>query len=188
MGSNNKLNKNYAGVLGAIGAVAGLVQAATPMVEKAMDKSKDTSDKAVTKVIIPDLYRKDFPIDLEQAKTLLSDSGLKYSESKMVIKDADKKYKDCFDFQVITSSPKQGASVNTGTTVYLKYITQEVIDASIKIFEDEEKAKAELKEKKAIEKQERRDHRKEKVSEVADKARNTISQVFKKGDSNDEQE
>lgn len=133
MGSNNKSNKNYAGVLGAIGAVAGLVQAASPMVEKAMDKSKNTSDKADTKVIIPDLYRKDFPIDLEQAKTLLSDSGLKYSESKMVIKDANKKYKDCFDFQVITSSPKQGVSVNTGTIVYLKYITQEVIDASIKI-------------------------------------------------------
>lgn len=187
MGSNNKSNKNYAGVLGAIGAVAGLVQAASPMVEKAMDKSKDTSDKVDTKVIIPDLYRKDFPIDLEQAKTLLSDSGLKYSESKMVIKEADKKYKDCFDFQVITSSPKQGVSVNTGTTVYLKYITQDVIDASIKIFEDEENAKAERKEKKAIEKQERKDKRKEKVSEVADKAKNTISHVFKKGDSKDEQ-
>ena len=85
MGSNNKSNKNYAGVLGAIGAVAGLIQAASPMVEKAMDKSKDTSDKVDTKVIIPDLYRKDFPIDLEQAKTLLSDRGLKYSESKLDI-------------------------------------------------------------------------------------------------------
>ena len=146
MASNNKSNNNYAGVLGAIGAVAGLVQAASPMVEKAMDKSKDKSDKTDIKVIIPDLYRKDFPIDLDQAKILLSDSGLKYSESKMVVKDADKKYKDCFNFQVIASSPKQGTSVNQGTTVYLKYITQEVIDASIKIFKDEEKAKAELKE------------------------------------------
>ena len=63
-----------------------------------------------------------------------------------------------------------------------------MIDASIKIFEDEEKAKAELKEQKAIEKQERRDHRKEKVSEVTDKARNTIGHIFKKGDFNDEQE
>lgn len=186
MASNNKSNKNYAGVLGAIGAVAGLVQAASPMVEKAMDKSKDKSDKTDIKVIIPDLYRKDFPIDLDQAKILLSDSGLKYSESKMVVKDADKKYKDCFNFQVIASSPKQGTSVNQGTTVYLKYITQEVIDASIKIFEDEEKAKAELKEQKAIEKQERRDHRKEKVSEVTDKVRNTISHVFKKGELKDE--
>ena len=106
----------------------------------------------------------------------------------MVIKDANKKYKDCFDFQVITSSPKQGVSVNTGTTVYLKYITQEVIDASIKIFEDEENAKAERKEKKAIEKQERKDQRKEKVSEIVDKTKTTISHVFKKGDSNDEQE
>lgn len=184
MGTNNKSNKNYSSILGAIGAVAGLVQAASPMVEKAMDKSKDATDKTDTKIVIPDLYRKDFPIDLEQAKILLSDSGLKYSESKMVIKDANKKYKDCFDFQVITSSPKQGTSVNQGTTVYLKYITQEVIDASIKIFEDEEKAKAELKEHKAIEKQERKDHRKEKVSEVTDKARNTISHIFKKGDCN----
>ena len=184
MGSNtnNKSNKNYAGVLGAIAAVAGLVQAASPMVEKAIDKFKDTSDKTDTKVIIPDLYRKDFPIDLEQAKILLSDSRLKYSESKMVIKDADKKYKDCFDLQVITSSPKQGTSVNQGTTVYLKYITQEVIDASIKIFEDEENAKAERKEKKAIEKQEHKDQRKEKVSEIVDKTKTTIGHVFKKGE------
>lgn len=43
MGSNNKSNKNYASILGAIGAVAGLVQAASPMVEKAMDKSKDAN-------------------------------------------------------------------------------------------------------------------------------------------------
>lgn len=184
MRSNNKQNKNYANVLGAIGAVAGLVQAASPMVEKAIDKSKDISEKNDNKVVIPDLYRKDFPIDLEQAKTLLLDRGLKYSESKMITKDANKKYKDCFDLQVITSSPKQGSSVNKGTTVYLKYITQDVIDASIKIFENEEKTKAEIREKKTIEKQERKDQRKEKVSEIVGKTKNTIGNILIREKSN----
>lgn len=173
------------GAVGVIGAVAGLVQAVSPMVVKVMDKPKEHSLDD-DKVVIPDLYRKDFPIELEQAKILLSDSGLKYSESKMTIKDADKKYKDCFNNQVIISSPKQGVAVNKGTTIYLKYITQDVIDASQKIFEDEEKLKIEIKEKKAILKQEHKEQRKEKVSDIANKAKEKVNHIFKKGDNKDE--
>lgn len=139
------------------------------------------------KIAVPELYVKNFPIDLEQAKILIEDLGLKFSKSRMLIKEADPKYKDCFDLQVVDSNPKQKSLVNKDATVYVKYITQEVIDASKKIFEDEEKVKAERKEKKAIEKQERKNKRQEKVSEVTDKAKNTIGHIFKKGDLKDGQ-
>lgn len=187
---DNKNNKQVGGkkngwanlvIEGAVIPVA--VNAANKMVNAIAEHKANEEHK----IAVPELYMKNFPIDLEQAKILVEDCGLKFSKSRMTIKEANSKYKDCFNFQVIDSSPKQKTLVNKDATVYVKYITQDVIDASIKIFEDEERAKAELKEQKAIEKQERKDKRKEKVSEVADKAKNTISHVFKKGDSKDEQ-
>ena len=62
-----KSNKNISGIIGAIGAVGGLITAVTPLVEKAIDNAQNKpTEKIDTKVIIPELYRKGFPIDLEQ--------------------------------------------------------------------------------------------------------------------------
>ena len=75
-----KSNKNISGVIGAIGAVGGLITAVTPLVEKAIDNAQNKpTEKIDTKVIIPELYRKGFPIDLEQAEELLTERGLKVS-------------------------------------------------------------------------------------------------------------
>lgn len=80
-----KSNKNISGVIGAIGAVGGLITAVTPLVEKAIDNAQNKpTEKIDTKVIIPELYRKGFPIDLEQAEELLTERGLKVSKSKSV--------------------------------------------------------------------------------------------------------
>lgn len=48
------------------------------------------------------------------------------------MKEADPKYHDYEDTQVIDSNPKQGTKVKIGTTVCLRYITAEVIEASQK--------------------------------------------------------
>ena len=73
-----KSNKNISGVIGAIGAVGGLITAVTPLVEKAIDNAQNKpTEKIDTKVIIPELYRKGFPIDLEQAEELLTERGFK---------------------------------------------------------------------------------------------------------------
>ena len=134
-----KSNKNISGVIGAIGAVGGLITAVTPLVEKAIDNAQNKpTEKIDTKVIIPELYRKGFPIDLEQAEELLTERGLKVSKSKLRMKEADPKYRDYEDTQVIDSNPKQGAKVKVGTTVCLRYITAEVIEESQKIFDDDE--------------------------------------------------
>ena len=178
---DNKNNKQVGGKKkieagGAIGAVGGIIfsnliqpyikEFVNAIVNKLDYQIKNSKDGKIT---IPDMCQPDFPLDVTVP---------------LQLKDANSKYKDCINNQVVGTSPKQGKRVELESIIKVRYITQEVIDASIKIFEDEEKAKAELKEHKAIEKQERKDHRKEKVSEVTDKARNTISHIFKKGDCN----
>lgn len=183
----NKSNKNFTGVIGAIGAVGGLITAVTPLVEKAIDNTKNNpTEKNDSKVIIPELYRKGFPIDLEQAESLLTECGLKVSKSKLRIKEADPKYKDCEDTQVIDSNPKQGSKVKEGTTVCLRYITNDVIEESQKIFEDGLRIKQELKEQKAAEKQEQKERLKECVSGIKDSAKGGLKKIFKKGEEIDE--
>ena len=176
-----KSNKNISGVIGAIGAVGGLITAVTPLVEKVIDNAQNKpTEKIDTKVIIPELYRKGFPIDLEQAEELLTERGLKVSKSKLRMKEADPKYRDYEDTQVIDSNPKQGAKVKVGTTVCLRYITAEVIEESQKIFDDDVRIKQEAKEQKAAEKQEKKERLKESVSETMDSAKSGLGKIFKK--------
>lgn len=136
--------------------------------------------KSRSKVIIPELYRKGFPIDLEQAEELLTERGLKVSKSKLRMKEADPKYRDYEDTQVIDSNPKQGVKVKIGTTVCLRYITAEVIEESQKIFDDSVRIKQETKEQKAAEKQEKKERLKESVSETMDSAKSGLEKIFKK--------
>ena len=176
-----RINKNISGVIGAIGAVGGLITAVTPLVEKAIDNAQNKpTEKIDTKVIIPELYRKGFPIDLEQAEELLTERGLKVSKSKLRMKEADPKYRDYEDTQVIDSNPKQGVKVKIGTTVCLRYITAEVIEESQKIFDDSVRIKQEAKEQKAAEKQEKKERLKESVSETMDSAKSGLEKIFKK--------
>lgn len=176
-----KSNKNISGVIGAIGAVGGLITAVTPLVEKAIDNAQNKpTEKIDTKVTIPELYRKGFPIDLEQAEELLTERGLKVSKSKLRMKEADPKYRDYEDTQVIDSNPKQGVKVKIGTTVCLRYITAEVIEESQKIFDDSVRIKQEAKEQKAAEKQEKKERLKESVSETMDSAKSGLEKIFKK--------
>ena len=158
-----------------------LITAVTPLVEKAIDNAQNKpTEKIDTKVIIPELYRKGFPIDLEQAEELLTERGLKVSKSKLRMKEADPKYRDYEDTQVIDSNPKQGAKVKVGTTVCLRYITAEVIEESQKIFDDDVRIKQEAKEQKAAEKQEKKERLKESVSETMDSAKSGLGKIFKK--------
>lgn len=173
-------NKNIAGIIGAIGAVGGLINAATPLVEKAIDNAQNKPEKIDAKVAIPELYRKGFPIDLAQAEELLTERGLKVSKSKLRMKEADPKYRDCEDTQIIDSSPKQGTKVKIGTTVCLRYITTDVIEESQKIFDNGIRIKQEAKEQKAAERQEKKERLKESVSETMDSAKSGLGKIFKK--------
>ena len=114
------------------------------------------------------------------AEELLTERGLKVSKSKLRMKEADPKYRDYEDTQVIDSNPKQGVKVKIGTTVCLRYITAEVIEESQKIFDDSVRIKQEAKEQKAAEKQEKKERLKESVSETMDSAKSGLEKIFKK--------
>ena len=172
-------NKNLNGITGMIAAVGTVATVVTPLIEKAIDKAgKQSDEKVVEKVKVPELYHKGFPIDLEQAVKLLDDCGLKCSKSKMTVKEANPKYKDCFNLQVIDSNPKQGAMVKIGSTVCLKCISEEVVVESQKLFDEIERSRAEAKEKKEAERLERKERAKENVSEAMNKTRRGVEKII----------
>lgn len=186
----NKVNN--VGALGAVGAIGYVVfEAVKPYIKNFIDLIFTQLKKQINEskdgfITMPKLYKTNFPLDVDYVALKMKEHGFQVLTSKCMHPDI--KFRNYINNQIIETDPKGGKKVQVGQYITLYYITQEVIDASIKIFEDEENVKAERKEKKEIEKQERKEKRKEKVSEVADKAKNTISHIFKKGDSKDEQE
>lgn len=148
VGTNSGGNKNSNGMAGIIAVVGTVATVVTPLIEKAIDNvGKQSDEKTVEKIKIPELYHKGFPIDLEQAMKILEDCGLKSSKSKLTLREANPRYKDCFDLQVINSNPKQGSVVKIGSTVCLKYIPKDVIVESQRIFDESQRTKAEAKER-----------------------------------------
>ena len=165
MRTNNTNNKGSTDVIGVISALAGLATAATPLVANAINNAKNkSSEKTEEKIKIPELYHKGFPIDLEQAVRMLEDCGLKSSTSKLTIKEANPRYKDCFDSQV-----KQGTVVKIGSTVCLRYIPDEVIIESQKIFDELQRNKKESKER-----------TRENLSVVAKRTKQSVTKIFKR--------
>ena len=157
---DNKNNKQVGGKKkieagGAIGAVGGIIfsnliqpyikEFVNAIVNKLDYQIKNSKDGKIT---IPDMCQPDFPLDVETVVSLLEDKKFITATVPLQLKDANSKYKDCINNQVVGTSPKQGKRVELESIIKVRYITQEVIDASIKIFEDEEKAKAEKKQEK----------------------------------------
>lgn len=98
-------------------------------------------------VEVPELYSKSFPLTVEQASKLLTEFGFKYEMVQLPLIAANAKYRDCFDSQVIGTYPKAKQKVKPGSNILIKYITQEVIDESKKIFESEVQQRTEQKNK-----------------------------------------
>ena len=108
-------------------------------IEELMDKFPDVPGK----VVIPQLSYDSGPrLKLDEAVMALTNSGLKAIPSELALKEADPKYKDCFDSQVVGSSLKGKQKAQAGMSVIVKYITQEVIDESQRLFEKAEEQKA----------------------------------------------
>ena len=175
--SEKKPSKNSAG-----NVAAGITMAVSvlPLVKPAIDAVKEYADKTIEDrkklVAVPELYSSEYPLTINQAVELLESCELKATLIKTSVLDADIKYRKCFDSQVIKSKPKAKQKVERGTSVMVKYITQEVIDESQRIFELAEKHKSEL----SLEKSIRQIERKEKTKRVVTGAIDTAKQGVKK--------
>ncbi len=93
------------------------------------------------KVRVPMIYADGYAITKMHAETMLKSAGLTSVLIPAQLKDANPKYKDYCEFQVIDSKPKANTKVDLETQILVKYITQEVINAS-KQLDEEQKALA----------------------------------------------
>ena len=163
-------------IAGIVAAVAGIISAVTPIVNDAMEKRKDkvSGNELVS---IPALYDKSFPLKMEQASELLTNYGLKAMPSMLTLREARVKYKDCFDGQVISSKPRSNQKVRPGTTVLIRYITQEVIDESRRLFDEAEKQKVAAKQERAVKRSEQMGRAKDAVVDVAGRAKSGVEKI-----------
>ena len=163
-------------IAGIVAAVAGIISAVTPIVNDAMEKRK-VKVSGNELVSIPALYDKSFPLKMEQASELLTNYGLKAMPSMLTLREARVKYKDCFDGQVISSKPRSNQKVRPGTTVLIRYITQEVIDESRRLFDEAEKQKVAAKQERAVKRSEQMGRAKDAVVDVAGRAKSGVEKI-----------
>lgn len=177
--------KQKGNISGTIGMLIGLIGAAAPIITTALEKMPAKSEPRQTAeslVIIPDLYTKGFPLTLEQASEKLSSEGFKVISSKMTLKDAKPKYRECIDMQVVDSRPRSRAKAKPGTTVIVRYITQDVIDESQKTFYEEERRKLEKKAQRTAGRQKQLEQTKQFAAGVINKTKNSAKKMFSRRD------
>ncbi|MCD8089298.1 MAG: hypothetical protein LUD81_01490 [Clostridiales bacterium] len=105
------------------------------------DKLTETLEERKILVTVPELCANGFPLSTEQATKILTDCGLKIMLIELPLKEAEPKYKDCFVNQVIETQPKAKEKIEPGSTILVKYITQEIIDESKRLYTENEHKK-----------------------------------------------
>lgn len=161
-------------VPGKIGAIKALVKAAVelhelaapaiPVVNEKLQKLQEQrKKKAETQVYIPPLYDKGFALGLVEVTDELERLGFRVMTSKMRLQDANPRLRNCFDGQVLGSTPSHKRRVDRGSTIVVRYITQEVIDESRRLYEETERLK-----------QEKLRRRKEKLEQTKSKAKDVV--------------
>lgn len=154
MGKKNSLSvpkggKVLAGVTAlttVIAAVGQLIQYAEPLAEnyvkpaadKIHDKFNERKEYLDSLISVPKLYFNDSYKTFDVAEADIKRVGLTPSLS---IVNANPKYRHCIANQVVYTEPKAGSKLEYGATVDIKYITQEVIDESKRMYEEQESEK-----------------------------------------------
>lgn len=177
MGRSNKPNPNIGGKLG---LVAGIVSAVTPVAIEFIDRipRKDETEPSEELISMPELCSKKFPLKLDEAKELIEGHGLKALPIEVRIRDAHVRYKDCFDLQVVACNKKANSKLKPGEVVIIQYVTREVIDESLRIFEEAERQKAALKQERADRRAEKWEHIKPMLVILPSKQRPALRRSF----------
>lgn len=147
-------------------------QTASSILKLIYDEKKNN-----TSVSIPKLYSREYQLTIEQAFEILSNYGLKAVAVKTQLKEADIKFKNYFDNQVISTDPKAGQKVKPGDTILVKYITQEVINESQRLFEKSEAEKEQAEFNKLSKKIEQKEKRTQLLSEIINTTKTSIKKL-----------
>ena len=154
--ADSKKSKSGGNAAGVLGMAIGLLSAAAPIITTIVDKiPTETNGKKESELLVavPDICMKGFPLTVEQVNEKLLSEGFKMMASEIALKDSHPKYRQCFDHQVVGYMPKGKAK--PGTMIDVRYVTQEVIDRSQAMFDEQEKKTAELKAKRVSDRQQR---------------------------------
>lgn len=175
-----KLKKPNGNIGGALGLVAGIVGAVTPLAVELIDRipKKEELGPSEELIFMPELYSKKFPLKLDEAKELLESRGLKALPIEVRLRDACVKYKDCFELQVVGSDRKPNSKLKPGDTIIVQYVTKEVIDESRRIFEEAEQEKVALKQERAVKRAEQMERAKAVAGDTAAKAKAGVEKMI----------
>ena len=160
------------------GKSAGILTAAVAVIPIVLPKMIDLVNRKIEErekfVPVPTLCSEQFPLTAEQAVERLKNCGLTATLIRASAKDARPKYRNCFNSQVISSEPKSKQKVPPGSSVSVKYITQEVIEESQRLFEENERVKLRQRAEKAAKREMQKDKVKQVTSATLGAAKRTI--------------
>lgn len=173
----NNGNRSNFGRFGG-GDIRPIVEAAPVIISLFHDMLPRLFPAQPEKVLIPQLCDENFPVTLNQATKLLTDAGLKVMSIDLTLADADPKYKDYRDTQITDSDWKYKQMAPVGTTVMIKYITQEVIDESRRLYDAEEKRKADIKRAKDQKRKQHKEQAQKAAIVAVDKAKDGFEKIL----------
>lgn len=113
--------------------------------------------------------------NLSEAKECLKNKNIDILEFPIKLSEADPKFKDCFEFQVVDMYPKN--RIDPGETLHLYYVTSDVIERSKQLFDEQEKQKEKIRSEKQEKRLERKERINKKVSNVVDTTQREIKKV-----------
>lgn len=141
----------------AIVAVAGLVSAAASVIIKIKENEKEKIDISAI------CGKTGHAMNVDEAKEYLQQIEVKASYVPIKTSEADPKYRDCFEFQVVDVTPSTKISPNETPIVH--YVTCKIIEKSQQLFDEAERQRMIDKEEKQL----KRFERKEKIKNGVDK-------------------
>lgn len=152
----------------AISAVVGLVStAATFIVEMA--------DKRERKIDISACSTTKHPMTIGEVKEYLEKAEVKAVYIPIKLSEADPKYRDCFEMQVVDITPSSKITLSDIPQVY--YVTREVIDKSQQLFKESEQQRMMTEIEKQKKQLERKEKTKQVVSDVADTVKRGVGKI-----------
>lgn len=155
----------------AISAVAGLVSGAAMFIMEMASKRERRIDISAI------CNKTGHPMTLDEAREYLEKAEIKAIYIPIKVSEADIRYRDCFESQVVDVKPSVKIAQDDIPQVY--YVTRVVIDESQHMYELSEKQKAEVQATKIAKQTER----KEKTQQMMTGAVKTAKQIFKKKNS-----
>lgn len=169
----NNLDKTLKGInkianhASAISVVVGLVSTAVTFFVEIADKREQKFNVSTCNTI-------EHPMTIEELKEYLEKAEVKAVYIPMKVSEADPKYRDCFELQVVDVTPS--GRITRGDIVQVHYITSEVINKSRCLYEDSEQQRTTAE----LEKQRKQSEQKMRTRHMVTERIDVLKQEIKK--------